>query len=76
MNRCPRRIIPSLLTVFADSAYQSRLEDIALEAHALELIGLPKPEGQSALTVLPERWLIRYRRLRADHESESTSSRG
>jgi hypothetical protein len=49
-------------------------EDTALKEHALELVIVPKLEGQSTFVVLPKRWvvertfawLMRYRWLRAE----------
>ncbi len=84
LEQVPEASYPELLTVFADAGYQGRLEDIAFEEHALELVIVPKLEGQSTFVVLPNRWvvertfawLMRYRRLRADYETEPTSSRG
>ena len=84
LEQVPEAHYPELLTVFADAGYQGRLEDIALEEHALELVIVPKLEGQSTFAVLPRRWvvertfawLMRYRRLRADYETEPASSRG
>lgn len=73
-----------MLTIFADAGYQGRLEDIALDEHALELVIVPKLEGQNTFVVLPKRWVVErtfawlmcYRRLRADYETEPASSRG
>jgi transposase len=84
LEQVPEVHYPELLTVFADAGYQGRLEDIALQEHALELVIVPKLEGQSTFVVLPKRWvvertfawLMRYRRLRADYETEPASSRG
>jgi transposase len=84
LEQVPVEHYPELLTVFADAGYQGRLEDIAAEEHALELVIVPKLEGQSTFVVLPKRWvvertfawLMRYRRLRADYETEPQSSRG
>jgi hypothetical protein len=83
LAQVPEAQYPELLTVFAGGGYQGRLEDIALEEHALELVIVPKREGQSTFVVLPKRWvvertfawLMRYRRLRADYETELTRSR-
>jgi transposase len=84
LAQVPESRYPDLLTVFADGGYQGRLEDIALQEHELELVIVPKLEGQSTFVVLPKRWvvertfawLMRYRRLRADYETEPASSRG
>jgi transposase len=82
LAQVPEAQYPELLTVFADAGYQGRLEEIALEEHALELVIVPKLEGQNTFVVLPRRWvvertfawLMRYRRLRADYETEPASS--
>src|SRR5690606_35563784 len=74
LEQVPEVHYPELLTVFADAGYRGRLEDIALEEHALELVIVPKLEGQNTFVVLPKRWvvertfawLMRYCRLRAD----------
>lgn len=84
LEQVPKVHYPELLTVFADAGYQGRFEDIALEEHALDLLIVPKLEGQSTFVVLPKRWvvertfawLMRCRRLRADYETEPESSRG
>jgi transposase len=83
LEQVPPERYPELLTVFADAASQGRLEDLAAEEHALELVIVPKLEGQSTFVVLPKRWIVertfswlmRYRRLRADYETEPSSSR-
>jgi transposase len=82
-EQVPVERYPELLTVFADSAYQGRLEDEALDEHSLELVIVPKLAGQNTFVVLPKRWivertfawLVRYRRLRADYETAAQSSR-
>lgn len=84
LEQVPEVHYPELMTVFADAGYRGRLEDIALEEHALELVIVPKLEGQNTFVVLPKRWvvertfawLMRYRRLRVDYETKSVSSRG
>ncbi len=84
LEQVPETHYPELLSVFADAGYRGRLEEIALEEHALELVIVPKLKGQSTFVVLPKRWvvertfawLMRYRRLRADYETEPASSRG
>jgi transposase len=71
------------LTVFADAGYQDRLEEVAFDEHALKLVIVPKLEGRNTFVVLPERWivertfawLVRYRRLRADYETQLASNR-
>lgn len=81
-NAPPERY-PELLTIFADAAYQGQLEREAPRKYAVGLEIVPKLEGQSTFVVLPKRWvvertfawLLRYRRLRADYETETTSSR-
>jgi transposase len=83
LEQVPEAQYPELLTVFADAGYQGRLEAISFDEHALDLVIVPKLEGQSTFLVLPKRWvvertfawLMRYRRLRADYETEPTSSR-
>lgn len=83
LEQVPAKHFPELLTVFADAAYRGRLEDVAFDEHALKLVIVPKLEGQSTFVVLPKRWivertfawLIRYRRLRADYETNTASSR-
>ena len=83
LQQVPPTHYPELLTVFADAGYQGRLADIAFEEHSLELVIVPKLEGQRTFVVLPKRWvvertfawLMRYRRLRADYETEPASSR-
>ncbi len=55
---------------------------MVLEEHALELGIVSKLEGQSTFVVLPKHWIVertfawlmRYRRLRADYETEPASS--
>jgi transposase len=82
LEQVPAQRFPELLTVFADGAYQGRLEEVAFDEHGLKLVIVPKLEGQSTFVVLPKRWivertfawLIRYRRLRADYETKPTSS--
>ena len=84
LEQVPEAYYPELLTVFADAGYQGRLHEVASEEHALELVIVPKLEGQSTFVVLPKRWIVertfswlmRYRRLRADYETEPKSSRG
>ena len=84
LEQVPEIHYPELLTIFADAGYRGRLEDIALREHTLELVIVPKLRGQSTFVVLPKRWvvertfawLMRYRRLRADYETEPASSRG
>ena len=84
LDQVPAARYPELLTVFADAGYQGRLEGIAFDEHSLELVIVPKLEGQNTFVVLPRRWvvertfawLMRYRRLRADYETEPASSRG
>jgi transposase len=84
LEQVPAAGYPELLTVFADGGYQGRLREIAEEEHALDLVIVPKLQGQNTFVVLPKRWvvertfswLMRYRRLRADYETEPTSSRG
>jgi len=81
LEQVPAAPDPELLTVFADAGYRDRLEALSLNEYALDLVEL---EGQSTFVVLPKRWvvertfawLMRYRRLRADYETEPTSSRG
>ena len=83
LEQVPVEHYPELLTVFADSAYQGRLEAVAAEEHAMELVIVPKLEGQNTFVVLPKRWIVertlawrmRDRRLRADYETETSSSR-
>ena len=73
---------PELLVVWADAAYQGRLEEEAAQQHEVELVIVPKLEGQTSFVVLPKRWIVertlawlmRYRRLRADYETEPRSS--
>lgn len=84
LEQVPARRFPELLTVFADGAYTGALIEIAMDEHGLKLEIIPKLEGQSTFVVLPKRWvvertfawLVRYRRLRADYETNTSSSRG
>jgi putative transposase len=84
LQQVPAERNPELLTLFADGAHAGGLEEIALDEHALKLQIVPKLQGQEQCVVLPRRWvvertltwLVRYRRLRADYETEPTSSRG
>jgi putative transposase len=73
---------PRLETVFADAAYQGTLEGWAAEDLGLWLQIVPKLKGHSTFAVLPKRWivertfawLLRYRRLRSEYETTTTSS--
>lgn len=56
LAQVPESRYPELLTVFADAGYQGRLGDIALQEHELDLVIVPKLEGQSTFVVLPKRW--------------------
>ncbi len=83
LEQVPEARYPELLTVFADAAYRGRLEEIARDEHALNLMIVPKLQGQDTFVVLPKRWIVErtvawlmcYRRLRADYETHATSSR-
>ena len=82
LEQVPEVSYPELLTIFADAGYQGRLEDVAHQEHALELVIVPKLEGQNTFVVLPKRWIVertfawlmRYRRLRSEYETTVASS--
>ena len=76
-NRYPR-----LETVWADAAYQGKLEDWTAGELGLWLGIVPKLQGQRGFVVLAKRWIVertfawlgRYRRLSKDYEADPTSS--
>ncbi len=74
--------VPELLTVWADGAYQGSLQRWAAQEMGFFVEVVPKPEGQKGFCVLPKRWIVertfawlmRYRRLRSDYETNPGSS--
>ena len=74
---------PTLRLLWVDGGYATNMAREAAEAVGIVLEVVPKEPGQSVFKVLRRRWvvdrtfawLVRYRRLRADYETTTASSR-